>query len=175
MPARRAVRAVLLGIAAVAFALSAPGCRRNTRLAQEDLRSYLHGPSVSPVPFDPSALEGNVTVVIFFATWCLPCLGQLSLVRELQDEYGERGLRVVAVGMDLDGARMLRPFSEHYAPNVPVLVADEALRSGETPFGKVREVPVSLILDRQGRFRVGWPGVAEAADVRREVERALEQ
>ncbi len=172
---RGASRFVSLLLAGAVSVGVGTGCVRGLRPPAGDLRDHLNGPSVSPTPFEPAGLEGKVTLVIFFATWCLPCLGQLALVRDLQDDYAARGFQAVAVGMDLDGPRMLRPFAEAYVPNLPVIVADEPLRRGETPFGPVREVPVSLILDRRGRFVVGWPGVAEADDIRRELERALDR
>jgi thiol-disulfide isomerase/thioredoxin len=160
----------------VLCALALPGCPRATRPAPAlDLRDHLPDDAVGQVPFDREALGDKATLITFFATWCLPCLGQLGLVSQLQEEYGPRGLQVIAVGMDLDGRRVLGPFAQAYAANLPVLVADDALRTGQTPFGKVKEVPVSVILDRRGQVVVAWPGLAEADDVRRQVERALER
>ncbi len=160
---------VLLG----AVSALGAGCLRGVRDEPPDLRNYLPRQSVGPVPYQRAALEGQATVITFFATWCFPCLGQLALVEELQEAYGERGLRAVAVGMDLEGAKVLGPFAQGYVKTLPVVVADDALRSGATPFGRVQTLPSTVILDRQGRVVVAWPGLANVDEVREQVERAL--
>ena len=171
-PARHV--ALLLCVAlAGGTTLFGTGCRRGLRDAPPDLRNYLPRESVGPVPYDRRALEGQATLITFFATWCFPCLGQLGLVAELQETYGPEGLRAVAVGMDLEGKRVLAPFAQTYATTFPVVVADDALRAGQTPFGRVQTLPSTVILDRQGRVVVAWPGLANVDEVKEQVERAL--
>ena len=75
--------------------------------------------------------------------------------------------------MDLEGKRVLAPFAQTYATTFPVVVADDALRAGQTPFGRVQTLPSTVILARQGRVVVAWPGLANVDEVKAQVERAL--
>ena len=48
-----------------------------------------------------AALRENGPVLLtFWATWCKPCLRELSHMEKLHQDYGEQGLQVVAVSVD---------------------------------------------------------------------------
>ena len=82
-------------------------------------------------------------------------------------------VRVVAVGMDLEGARVLAPFAEHYGLNYPVLLADESIIAGQSAFGPIQALPTTVILDREGRAVAAWQGVAGHEDVSKAIEKTL--
>jgi thiol-disulfide isomerase/thioredoxin len=123
--------------------------------------------------WNPEVLERRVTLVNFFATWCFPCLGQLPMLGELQKELGSSGLQVVGIGMDLEGERVLDPFARMEPERFPLLIADEAIQNGETPFGRIPLLPSTFLLDRKGRIVRAWPGLPNAAELKRAVEGAL--
>ena len=120
-------------------------------------------------------VSGRVVLVNFLATWCFPCVAELPTLEALQRDYGPQGLQVVGVGMDLEGEQVLEPFVEHYALRFPVLVADERIHSGQSPFGVIGALPTSFILDREGRVVAAWQGVAGHADMAKEIEKTLKQ
>lgn len=158
-------------------ALACAGCAH--RPAIDDEPDYLHAlrlerADLAPgVTLDPAALQGKPVVVTFFATWCFPCLGQLPFLGALKREHAGSGLEIVAVGMDLDGRVMLEPFAAQSGLDYPIVVADERIRKGETPFGVVKELPTTVILSRDGRVVTWWPGLANADEVRAAVADAV--
>jgi thiol-disulfide isomerase/thioredoxin len=121
--------------------------------------------------YDLSALSGKVGLVYFFSTWCLPCLQEMKTLATLQRRYEARGFAVVAVGLDLEGAKVLRPYEGALALPFPVLVADPYLRSGRSPYGQVRSVPTTVLLDRTGKIAAAYEGPADPAELERTVAR----
>jgi thiol-disulfide isomerase/thioredoxin len=138
-----------------------------------DLRAALDLPVVGSTPFNVASLRGKVVLINFFATWCFPCLQEVPALRGLQERYGARGFTVVAVGMDLDGARVLAPFASTYALPYPVLVANEDLREGHSVYGRISELPTSVLLDGEGRVLAGWSGLLSPEKLAPLIEAAL--
>jgi thiol-disulfide isomerase/thioredoxin len=132
-------------------------------------------PSVGPTPYDFRRLSGKVVLVSFFATWCFPCLAEMPTLEALQKEYGAKGFQVVAVGMDLDEAKVLAPFADNYALRYPVLVSDESMRAGESAFGPIRALPSTVLLDKRGRAVAAWQGVEGHTEVAKAIEKLLKQ
>jgi thiol-disulfide isomerase/thioredoxin len=169
-PLRRALACALwLGLAACKSApeaVEAPGAGFLGALAL---------PWVGPTRYEPAALTGNVVLVNFFATWCFPCVTEIPTLEALQRDYGPRGFQVVAVGMDLEGAKVLAPFADYYGLHYPVLVADERIRSGQSVFGPIGALPTSFILDREGRAVAAWQGLGGHEDVAKAIEKALKR
>jgi peroxiredoxin len=139
------------------------GCPARQPVERVDLRRELARlPSVPATPWQPGALRDRAVLVFFGASWCFPCLAELERLKELQTRWGERGLSVVMVGMDLEGAMALDPLARQYEVNFPVLVADERLLAGESTFGRISALPSTVVLDRQGDPVAAWEGVADS-------------
>jgi len=131
--------------------------------------------TVGEVDWSPEAGEGKAVLVQFMATWCLPCLQQQPALEELRARFEPEGLQIVWVGMDLEGALVLEPFAERAQPGWPVLVADQALRDGQSLYGRVMELPQTVLLGRDGRPVGAWYGVASPARIAPLVQKALAQ
>jgi thioredoxin-like negative regulator of GroEL len=153
------------------------GCAHSTAAPQptRDYRAELSLPSVGPVPFHVNELRNHPLIIIFFTTWCMPCLGQLQFLSVIQRDYAARGLRVVAVGMDLDGRKVLGPFAAQSALPYPILVADPSFLRGESAFGPIRELPAVLVLDAEGRAVAGWTGFARPEALREKLDALFER
>lgn len=122
---------------------------------------------------DGSQLAGKVVVVQFLATWCFPCIATAPRLQQIYDQDQPRGLVAIAVGMDLEGPQVLRPFADQLGLRYPVLVADDALRNGQTAFGKVGLLPTTLIIGRDGRVVSIYAGVAEQGTLEPLIDEAL--
>ncbi|TQF09516.1 TlpA family protein disulfide reductase [Myxococcus llanfairpwllgwyngyllgogerychwyrndrobwllllantysiliogogogochensis] len=163
-------------LACIALLLSLAGCRGSRPVdAGPAFLQSLALPSVGPTRHDVRKLQGKVVLVSFFATWCFPCLAEMPTLEALQRDYGAQGLQVVSVGMDLEGTKVLQPFAEHYAPRYPVLVASEWMIEGRSPFGPIKGLPTTVLLDRRGRAVAGWQGVEGHGDVAKAIEKLLKQ
>ena len=155
---------------AVLLAAFAAGCTKRSETALADFRTFknaLPKETAGTVPFEPWKLEGKVVLLTFIATWCFPCLTELVVVKRLERDHKDQGFANVLVGMDLEGKAVLEPFAEGYDLEVPLLVGDDRIRSGETVFGRIRELPSRILFARSGEIVVGFSGVAKYEDLER--------
>lgn len=60
----------------------------------------LDGEGLDGSKIDTSAWRGDVILVDFWGTWCVPCKEAMPELKRLQDKYTDRGLRVVGVLSD---------------------------------------------------------------------------
>lgn len=126
--------------------------------------------------FDLGTTRGSVVLVNFFATWCPPCVEELPLLARLQGRYRAEGLQVIAISMDLDGRAVLEPFLDYFGDfGFPVLLADARYFDGETPFGPIRVLPTTAVIDRRGRFLGAQAGLLDAVETERLVQTLLRQ
>src|SRR5262249_8723248 len=117
-----AMGAIALWLGACAHTATAPSL--------SSFAPALQLPAVGSVPYSEQQLRGQVLLVTFLATWCFPCVGQIPILDREQKLYASRGFKIVAVGMDLEGAEVLAPFAQEYQLPFPLLVADERIRKG---------------------------------------------
>jgi len=109
-----------------------------------------------------SAFKGKVIILDFWATWCVPCKAEIPGFIELQKKYGEQGLQIVGLSVD-DTASMAKKYSEEMKMNYPILLAEgkeDILRA----YDPINSIPVSVVIDRQGRIVFRHVGI-EKMDV----------
>jgi peroxiredoxin len=111
-------------------------------------------------------LKGKVVFLNFWATWCDPCREEMPGMERLHRAYKDRGLVVLAVSLDSQGASVVTPFVKKFGLTFPI---------GLDPRMVVRErygvwaVPSTFLVDRKGKrvlFANGareWDGKAAHA------------
>ena len=111
----------------------------------------------------------RLTHLVFFATWCPPCLAEMARLQELEASWGRQGYRLVLVAVQTrQTADRLRAFVEKDSPPGQVLLdADGAVQKAAA----VADLPAHLLLAPDGTivFRAG----ALADGVVPEVEKRL--
>jgi thiol-disulfide isomerase/thioredoxin len=119
--------------------------------------------------FDPATLGGKVVVANFWATWCLPCRREIPEFNKLQANLGTRGLEVVGISLDEDGADAVKPFLDKHPMNYTVGLAGDAAKEAF----KIGELPVTLVFDRSGRIVDRFEGFTTPDKIRGAVEKVL--
>jgi len=106
--------------------------------------------------------KGKVVVLNYWATWCVPCRSEIPEFNRMHDELGAAGVEVVGISMDQDGADSVKP----YLAKNPIRYT-VGLGSGE-----MDQLPVTLVLDRNGNTVQRFDGLATPAAIRAAVVKA---
>lgn len=149
MPVRVALLAAL-GFVLASAAPSMPAAPSSVKVGKPAPDFTLTLVDGSRVTLDE--LRGNVIVLNFWATWCVPCRAELPT---LDSYYGFRknaGLRVFAV--TTEGSLPIYKLKELFAAmKIP------AVRSVRGPYGAIQSaVPTNIVIDRNGVVRYAKAG-----------------
>jgi cytochrome c biogenesis protein CcmG/thiol:disulfide interchange protein DsbE len=118
-----------------------------------------------------SRYRGKVVLLDFWATWCTGCKEEMPWYVEFADKYKKTGLAVVGIAMDDEGWSVVKPFlAEKMKLNYPVVTGDNAMTK---QFGGIKQLPVTLLIDRQGNIAYSHVGVVDKAKFESEIQELL--
>jgi cytochrome c biogenesis protein CcmG/thiol:disulfide interchange protein DsbE len=108
-------------------------------------------------------LRGQVVVLNFWATWCVPCRTELPLLDNYYRVQKRGGLRVFAVTTeDSLPTYKLKPLF--------AAMAIDPVRKIKGPFTPIRNaVPTNYIIDRAGKVRYAKAGALDLEALNREI------
>jgi peroxiredoxin len=96
-----------------------------------------------------SDLRGKVVFLNFWATWCGPCREEMPAMERLHRAYKDRGLVVLAISTDSQGASVVKPFIAQFKITFEVgLDPKMAVAAGAY---QVWALPSTFIIDRKGK------------------------
>jgi thiol:disulfide interchange protein DsbD len=110
---------------------------------------------------------GKVTVVNFWATYCVPCIREIPSFNAIHRDYGSKGVLVVGVSMDEDTS-IVAPFLKKHPMEYPVGVATPVLAQ---QYG-LDELPVTVVFDRTGKLVKRFTGLLSGDELKAAVEKA---
>jgi thiol-disulfide isomerase/thioredoxin len=105
-------------------------------------------PDASTIPL-LKASSGKVILLDFWASWCEPCRQSFPWMNDLQQRLAPQGLVVIAVNLDRD-RKLAARFLEQVKTDFRIEYDPEATLAQQ--FG-VEAMPMSFVIDRQGRVR----------------------
>lgn len=103
--------------------------------------------------YDTSEMRGQVLVVTFGATWCVPCMWEAVAIEELKEEYAGKPVRFLSVNIE-DAKRMpnevLRYYAKERRSTVTMLRDPGGVALAQ--FTEGERIPVLVFFDREGHF-----------------------
>ena len=97
------------------------------------------------------ALRGQVVLLNFWATWCVPCRKELPTLDAYYGAMQQHGLRVYAITTE-DSVPMSQLKKLFAAMKMP------SVRRIKGPYGPLTGVPTNYVIDRSGRLRYAQSG-----------------
>ena len=118
--------------------------------------------------FQLAAYKGKVVLLNFWATWCGGCKYEMPWYVEFDKKYRAQGLEVVGVSMDED-MKTAKAYLTQKGISYPSVLGSDAL-------GKqfdLGEMPLTLLIDKQGRVAIRHSGVIDKNDFEMHIQRLL--
>ena len=157
----------LISIAAIAVALTLAGCGSGTQrqdakksggmanAAAPEINAQI--PTLDGASASIDQYKGKVVLVNFWATWCAPCRTEIPWLIEFNQKYGPKGLVILGVAMDDEGAKVVQPWvqSQRFDVNGDSQTMDYQILAGNTKiadkFGGILGMPTSMLYSRDGK------------------------
>lgn len=110
---------------------------------------------------DPAANGSRAAVVVFWSTTCPFCRNHNQHVEKLHRAAAGQGLAVLGVARERDAATVQR-YAQQQGYSFPIALHHPALQAA---LAGSRVIPLTITIDRQGRFKQAIPGEMFEEDV----------
>ena len=118
-----------------------------------------------------SDLKGKVTLVNFWATSCVTCVGEMPKVIATYDKYKSQGYDTLAVAMSYDPPSYVVNFAE--TRKLPFKVAIDNTGSVAQAWGDVKLTPTTFIVNKKGEIVKRYVGEPDFAELHKLIEKLL--
>lgn len=156
----------------------------NVSIAPNSTTAEVNGANFPPVPtglyqaeikdLDGNAYKledkkGKVVLVNLWATWCGPCIAEMPHLKEMQDNYRDKGFEVLGLNTgdnetgEAEPVEKIKAFVAQRQLNYPIGYADENFFSQMLKVTRMAGIPQSILINREGKmtgiFKGGGPRV----------------
>ena len=141
-----------------AFSLTSTGCDKSSGGTNSPAAGGAYadlGITLSDLDDDDititSATKDDIHVLAFWATWCIPCIGELGQMKGVYDNLQARGLKIYAISIDgPDTMSSVPGYAQQQSWNFPVLYdPDTRVLARFNPKGVI---PFYVVLDADGNI-----------------------
>lgn len=127
--------------------------------------------SIEGEPIGPATCQGKVTLIVYWATWCAPCLEEIPVLIALRNDFAHQKLEIVGVSLD-QPSKDIQSFVQARDINYAIVRNNESL---DRAFGPVRYIPTIVVLDRDGKTRQRYTGLVGENVIRNKIEDLLSE
>ena len=103
--------------------------------------------------------RGQVLVLHFWASWCPYCRQEITELRELQTQWADKNVRVLAISNDEDASKLKAFVQEQNLP-YPVVWDREQPQPVSPQYG-LQGIPLTYIISPKGRVAARMEGSSE--------------
>lgn len=119
-----------------------------------------------------SDLKGKIVVLHFYATWCAPCEQEMPHLVRLSQNYPPDQVAVIGLAVnETDNGQTVREWTRRFGITYPQALAPPAVVAAYW----VQGVPITYLIDTQGRIRYRFEGERDFESYRQMVEYLLQE
>ena len=125
----------------------------------------LNGKDVSLADF-----RGKVVIIDFWATWCPPCVKEIPHFIELYEQYKDKGLAMLGISLDREGAGVVKAFVQKYQIKYPIMMTDGKV---DKAFGPITSIPTTFLINSAGNITKKYVGYNSKAVFEADIKKLL--
>jgi len=172
---RRAAALALAALVVPALLADAPQAASRAEVSQPLPSKEITVQSLEGAKTDLSARlrtarPGQAVLLVFWGTWCAPCLQEIPELKELQRFYGKRGLEVIGVGLQHGEETLAGLAKAAQTHGITYPISFDARGEAARVFG-VTALPAAALIDGTGIVR--WMGPSLPKDINERIQAAL--
>ncbi len=116
-------------------------------------------------------LKGRVTLVNFWATSCVTCVGEMPKIIATYNKYHAQGFDTLAVAMSYDPPSYVVNYAE--TRKLPFQVAIDNTGAAANAWGPVQLTPTTFLVNKRGEIVKRFIGEPDFDDLHRLIEKLL--
>lgn len=151
------------GLALLMILAAVPG-RAATKMPDFKLEDVVTGKTISSSSFD-----GQSLLVVFFATWCPPCIQEIPNLIQLHSDFKNDNFSVVAISVDQEKG-VVQKMVDKKEINYPVMMADNSVTRD---FGGVYGIPTSFLVSSSGTVVKKYSGYVPHSVLVKDLEQII--
>ena len=93
--------------------------------------------------------SGTLNMLVFWASWCGPCIKEIPQLKELNEKYSAKGLKIVSISIDLDKTDWFRALRRYPMKWSQVIIDKEKIQAVEDIFS-FTTIPFLVFTDNKG-------------------------
>jgi thiol-disulfide isomerase/thioredoxin len=118
---------------------------------------------------DYASEKGTATLIVLTASWCPACRAELPLLKQINEEFEPKGLKIVMIDED-DSKKIARKYKK--SMDIPWTMLHwnyDAIKA----LGNPGVIPVSFVVDKDDKIQHVDVGTMNELKVRQELKRLL--
>jgi thiol-disulfide isomerase/thioredoxin len=118
--------------------------------------------------YSNDSIKGKVVLLQFWTTWCPYCRNEQKIVDQLQQEFADRGLIVLAVDVG-EGKKKVQKYLEENPRQCRIVLTED---TNLAAMYAANNYPIYVVIDREGNIAAEQKGAGGERSLRAMLRRA---
>ena len=100
----------------------------------------------------PGLFINKVVLIDFWATWCLPCMKEMPNLKEIYNDFNNKGFELISISLDTEKNKLTK-FIKEFNPPWPIVYNGKGFDDEIAMLYKVKDLPSVWLVDKKGILR----------------------
>ncbi|MFT4094199.1 MAG: TlpA disulfide reductase family protein [Niabella sp.] len=105
-------------------------------------------PDTNNISIQLSKYKGNIVLLFFWASWCMPCKKQIPYLKKINEQIQDLPIKILSISVDEDKEAWLKAVKQYDPPGTNLLDTKSLLRY----YYRFLFVPHLIIVDKKGQI-----------------------